>query len=160
MEMRLGGVLLGRCRWLRKFKLRDPERTALCPNHSKSLQIIPNPHTIWRKSSKSSSTLIKSLQIKLCIYIYMYICIYYIILYLFNPALGRPPVQINDPSRMAWIRMKSRRLASSWRFTVLTTVASLRMPRRRNWYQFLASYSCRNIINITKSLENMEHIQQ
>jgi hypothetical protein len=25
-------------------------------------------------------------------------------------------------SRMAWIRMKSRRLASSWRFTVLTTV--------------------------------------
>ena len=25
-------------------------------------------------------------------------------------------------SRMAWIRMKSRQLASSWRFTVLTTV--------------------------------------
>lgn len=33
--------------------------------------------------------------------------------------------KLRDPERMAWIRMKSRRLASSWRFTVLTTALTI-----------------------------------
>eukprot|EP00439_Symbiodinium_sp_Y106_P043392 s3211_g5.t1 len=34
-------------------------------------------------------------------------------------------IKLRDPERMAWIRMKSRRLCNSWRFTVLTTALTI-----------------------------------
>eukprot|EP00913_Durusdinium_trenchii_P001003 g924.t1 len=33
--------------------------------------------------------------------------------------------KLRDPERMAWIRMKSRRLCNSWRFTMLTTALTI-----------------------------------
>lgn len=55
---------------------------------------------------------------------------------------------------MAWIRMKSRRLASSWRFTVLTTVLSSELVKREMqsipWHSW-----CVEIPNLKWTLQNV-----